>query len=95
MQHKSKPIGKILQSVLKDINAYDNFIKLWILQNWNEAMIKPITQICRPVKFDGDVLIVEAISESWANELQRFKREMIDILNRKFNHLNVKDIKIV
>ena len=95
MNHKAKSIGTVLQSVLKDIDVYDNFIRLWILQNWDEVFDKNITRICRPVKFEGDVLVIEAISESWANELQQFKKKMIYSLNSKFNQLNVKDIKIV
>ncbi|MCD6375388.1 MAG: DUF721 domain-containing protein [Caldisericaceae bacterium] len=95
MNHKAKSIGTVLQSVLKDIDVYDNFIRLWILQNWDEVFDKNITRICRPVKFEGDVLVIEAISESWANELQQFKEKMIYSLNSKFNQLNVKDIKIV
>lgn len=95
MKHNVKSIGTVLQSVLKDIDAYDNFIRLWILQNWDEVFDKNITQICRPVKFEGDILVLEAISESWANELQKFKNKMIYSLNTKFNQLNVKDIKIV
>ncbi|WP_456441209.1 DUF721 domain-containing protein [Caldithrix abyssi] len=94
MKHEPKSIGAALQTALKQMEAYDNFLKLWVVQNWKKVMMKPLSEICRPIKFENETLIIEAKSEAWANELQKYKKEMIDILNRKFDQLNVTDIKI-
>lgn len=95
MKHNVRKIGTILESVLKDINAYDNVNKLLILSNWNDLVDPKISRVCRAVKFEKDVLILEAISESWKNELISLKPQIIRILKEKFNQLEIKEIKIV
>ncbi len=95
MKHKPKKIGTILEYVLKDIHAYDNVNKLLILTNWKEIVDPKISKLCRPVKFEQDVLILEAISESWRDELLNLKPMIIKLIKQKFNQLNINDIKIL
>ncbi len=95
MKHKVQKIGTILQSVLKDINADKDINKLYVLSNWHKIMVPEIANLCRPVKFEGDILVLEAISESWRNELKNLRPQILAIINKKFNHVKIRKIKII
>ncbi len=95
MKRNTTSIGNAIQSVLKNIDAYDSYVKLYIVQNWKNIMPSPISEICKPLTFEQEVLVVEANSEAWAKELQRFKNQIIKQLNQKFSQLQLKEIKII
>ncbi|NOX90829.1 MAG: DUF721 domain-containing protein [Calditrichaeota bacterium] len=95
MKHEPEKIGKILEFVLKDINALEDFTKLNILNNWETLVDKKISRICHPVQFEGNILVLEAISEGWKKELLKIKFEIIRILKSKFKQLKIEDIKIL
>ncbi len=95
MKHEPEKIGKILEFVLKDINAFEDFSKLNILNNWETLVDRKISRICRPVQFEGNILVLEAISEGWKKELLKIKFEIIRILKSKFKQLKIEDIKIL
>ncbi len=95
MKHEPRPLKNVLHSVLKEIDAYDDYLRYWLLQHWNEVMEDPIAKVCRPVKFQGNTLILEAISESWVNELENYKNRIKYLLNTKFKRLKIEKIKII
>ncbi len=96
MKHNVKAIGSILETVLKDINAEDPIAKKKIISDWQDLFDSTISKVCRPVEFtEDDVLILEAISESWKNELKNMKPIILTALKSKFNRLKIKDIKII
>ncbi|RLD17091.1 hypothetical protein DRI50_00265 [candidate division KSB1 bacterium] len=96
MKHNTRSIGSILESVLRDINADDPVAKKRIINEWQEIMDPRISKVCHPVNFtENNVLILEAISESWKNELINLKPIIMKTLKSKFNQLKIKDIKIL
>ncbi len=95
MKREAKKIGNLLESVLKSINAYDNFIKLTIVENWNELVDPGISRVCKAVAFEDNVLIVQAISEAWKKELRQHKKKIISALQQAFNQIKIEDVKIV
>ena len=96
MKHNVKAIGSILENVLNDINADDPIAKKKIISDWQDLFDSTIGKVCRPVQFtEHDVLILEAISESWRNELKNVKPMIITALKSKFNRLKIKDVKII
>ncbi len=96
MKHNSRAIGSILEKVLQDINADELVAQKRILTEWETLFDSSIGKICRPVQFTQEnELILEAISESWKEELLQVRPLIINVLKSKFNHLKIKNIKII
>ena len=96
MKHNVRDVGSILKSLLKNINAEDPVAKKIIINEWQNIIDPKISKVCYPISFsDDNVLILEAISESWKNELVNLKPLIMKTLKTKFNQLKIKDIKIV
>ncbi len=96
MKHNSRAIGSILEKVLQDIHADDLVAKKKIISEWDSLLNSTISKVCRPVQFTkDDVLILEAISESWKKELKNVCPLIMEALKSKFNRLKIKEIKII
>jgi predicted nucleic acid-binding Zn ribbon protein len=86
-------IGNVIRDVLKNhrLETDTSLIRVWDI--WEEAVGEVIAANTRPAAFKGNLLIVNATSSSWLQQLRFLKPEIIQKLNHVLGEVPVKDIK--
>ena len=86
-------IGSVLRDVLKNsrLETDTSLIKVWDI--WQEAVGDVIAANTRPAAFKGNLLIVNATSSSWLQQLRFLNPEIIQKLNHVLGEIPVNDIK--
>jgi predicted nucleic acid-binding Zn ribbon protein len=86
-------IGSVLRDVLKKsrLETDTSLIKVWDI--WQEAVGDVIAANTRPAAFKGNLLIVNATSSSWLQQLRFLKPEILQKVNHVLGNVSVKDIK--
>ena len=86
-------IGSVLRDMLKNsrLETDTSLIKVWDI--WQEAVGDVIAANTRPAAFKGNLLIVNATSSSWLQQLRFLKPEILQKVNHVLENVSVKDIK--
>ncbi len=86
-------IGSVLRDMLKKsrLETDTSLIKVWDI--WQEAVGDMIAANTRPAAFKGNLLIVNATSSSWLQQLRFLKPEILQKVNHVLGNVSVKDIK--
>ena len=86
-------IGSVLRDMLKKSRLETNtsLIRVWDI--WQEAVGDVIAANTRPAAFKGNLLIVNATSSSWIQQLRFLKPEILQKVNHVLGNVSVKDIK--
>ena len=86
-------IGSVLRDMLKNsrLETDTSLIKVWDI--WQEAVGEVIAANTRPAAFKGTLLIVNATSYSWLQQLRFLKPEILQKVNHVLGNVSVKDIK--
>ena len=86
-------IGNVIRDMLKNnrLVTDTSLIRVWDV--WEETVGEVIAANTRPAAFKGDLLIVNATSSSWLQQLRFLKPEIIQKINHALGELPVKDIK--
>lgn len=86
-------IGKVIQDMLKThrLGTDTSLVRVWDV--WEAAVGEAIAANTRPAAFKGDLLIVNATSSSWLQQLRFLKAEIIQKINHALGDVPVKDIK--
>ena len=86
-------IGSVLRDMLKKsrLETDTSLIKVWDI--WQEAVGDVIAANTRPAAFKGNLLIVNATSSSWLQQLRFLKPEILQKVNHVLGNVSVKDIK--
>ena len=86
-------IGNVIRDMLKNhrLETNTSLIRVWDV--WEEAVGEVIATNTRPAAFKGDLLIVNATSSSWLQQLRFLKPEIIQKINHALGEVPVKDIK--
>jgi len=86
-------IGSVLRDMLKNsrLETDTSLIRVWDI--WQEAVGDVIAANTRPAAFKGNLLIVNATSSSWLQQLRFLKPEILQKVNHVLDNVSVKDIK--
>jgi predicted nucleic acid-binding Zn ribbon protein len=86
-------IGSVLRDMLKKsrLETDTSLIRVWDI--WQEAVGEVIAANTRPAAFKGNLLIVNATSSSWLQQLRFLKPEILQKVNNVLGNVSVKDIK--
>jgi predicted nucleic acid-binding Zn ribbon protein len=86
-------IGSVLRDMLKKsrLETDTSLIRVWDI--WQEAVGEVIAANTRPAAFKGNLLIVNATSSSWLQQLRFLKPEILQKVNHVLGNVSVKDIK--
>jgi predicted nucleic acid-binding Zn ribbon protein len=86
-------ISDILNSALSKYRpAMDTeMTRIWDI--WDDAVGKPIAMNAKPDAFKDGILIVNVSSSSWIHQLKFLEKEMIINMNKKLEHISVKQIR--
>lgn len=87
------PIGKVLQHILKDKGLASNMALVRVWDIWESTVGEMIAANTIPAAFKGNLLIVNAASSSWIQQLRFLKQDLISQLNSVLGENLVKDIK--
>ena len=87
------PLGSVIRDMLKNhrLKTDSSLIRVWDV--WEEAVGEVIAANTRPAAFKGDLLIVNAASSSWLQQLRFLKPDIIQKINRILEGGAVQDIK--
>jgi predicted nucleic acid-binding Zn ribbon protein len=86
-------IGHVIRDMLKHhrLETDTSLIRVWDV--WEDAVGEVIAANTRPAAFKGDLLIVNATSSSWLQQLRFLKPEVIRKINHALGEVSVQDIK--
>ena len=86
-------IGSVLRDMLKKsrLETDTSLIRVWDI--WQEAVGEVIAANTRPAAFKETLLIVNATSSSWLQQLRFLKPEILQKVNHVLGNASVKDIK--
>ena len=87
------PLGSVIRDMLKNhrLKTDTSLIRVWDV--WEEAVGEVIAANTRPAAFKGDLLIVNAASSSWLQQLRFLKPDIIQKINHILEERAVQDIK--
>ncbi|MCD6245876.1 DUF721 domain-containing protein [candidate division WOR-3 bacterium] len=77
-KNKPKPIGEILNNVLKKVGAYENFK---IQSNWEQIVGKEIASVTDPLLIESGTIEIRVKNTIWKRELD----SMSDAIIREIN----------
>jgi predicted nucleic acid-binding Zn ribbon protein len=86
-------IGRVLQNILEDQGVASNTRLSRIWEVWADAVGSHIAANAVPAAIKGKLLIVNAESSAWIQQLHFLKQEMIVKINRTLGEDLVIDIK--
>mgnify|MGYP001440049623 CR=1 FL=1 len=62
---------------------------------WEEVVGKAVAKNCIPEKVQHGILIVQALTPVWRNEIATKKKEIIEKLNTKLGKKIIKDMRVL
>jgi predicted nucleic acid-binding Zn ribbon protein len=91
----SSRIGDVLPHVLSDLKLNEPLRAYRAVECWAEAVGEQLAQHTRAVSVHEGVLLVEADSSAWMQEIQFHKRRILDRLERLCGKGMVRKLKCV
>ena len=90
---EAKPLNMLINKFLKSIGLKEKFEENFAIVYWDSVVGKEISENTEPFKVNKGVLFIKVKDSTWRNELQYFKNEIIEKLNRKIGKRIVRDLK--
>lgn len=90
---QARSINKLIFQFLKGIGIKDKIEENFAIVYWDSVVGKEIAEKTEPFKVLKGSLFVKVADTVWRNELQYFKNEIIEKLNKKIGKKIIKDIK--
>lgn len=90
---QAKPLNQLINQFLMNIGIKDKIDQYSSIVYWDHVVGREISERTEPVKIIKGVLFVKVRDHVWRNELQYFKHEIMEKLNRKIGKKVVIDIK--
>lgn len=88
-------VGGLLERLLEKWGLAEQVERAAVLEEWEQRVGERVAQKARPVRLDGDTLIVEVESASWLMELQMMKRELLKRINAGRDRARIEKIVLV
>jgi len=92
MKGKPKKVGDILPEVFRDLGLEEKLEEVELARLWADVVGDRIAAVSRPGRVRDGVLLVEVDTSSWMQELSFRKRQIMDLVRKRFSRLDVKDI---
>jgi len=92
-KHAFVHIGSVIRDMLNNhrLETDTSLVRVWDI--WEQAVGEVVAANTRPAAFKGNLLIVNATSSSWLQQLRFLKPEIIHKINHLIGGVPVKDIK--
>ncbi|MBI4744327.1 MAG: DUF721 domain-containing protein [Actinobacteria bacterium] len=92
-------LDNIIKDVIKNKKIKRKIKENAIIDIWKELVGENVANISKPIKIEGNILFVDIISSTWAQELKFFENKILNDIKNKMNlnikkiFFNIKDIK--
>lgn len=90
---EAKPLNQLIYQFLHNLGIKEKIEENFAIAYWDSVVGKDISKRTEPFKISKGILFVKVNDTTWRNELQYFKNEIIEKLNKKIGKKIVKDIK--
>lgn len=92
---QAKQLNQLIDQFLNSIGIKDKIDQYSSFAYWDKVVGKEIADRTEPFSISKGVLFVKVADTAWRNELQYFKNEIIQKLNKKIGKKIVTDIKFL
>ncbi len=93
MKRKPERIGNILPDVIRNLGLDSKLEEVELEKLWGTVVGERIAAVSRPRGIRDGVLTVEVDTSAWMQELSFRKKQIIDLVRKKFSRLEVRDIR--
>ncbi len=90
---EAKPLNQLIFQFLKSVGIKGKIEEYLAIVYWDHVVGKEIAKQSEPFKVVKGSLFVKVNDTVWRNELQFFKNEIIEKLNKKIGKNVIRDIK--
>ena len=87
-----KQISGVLDSVIQNLGIGQRLKKAEAVDKWSDVVGEQIGKVTKPLRVEGETLIVHVTSAVWRNELIFLKRELIAKVNKAVGQNIIKEI---
>jgi predicted nucleic acid-binding Zn ribbon protein len=94
-QKTSSRVGDVLPHVLTDLKLSEPLRAYRAVDRWADAVGEQLAQHARAVSIHQGVLLVEADSSAWMQEIQFHKRRILDRLEQSCGKRMIRELKCV
>ena len=91
----AQSIGTVIQDVLKNLGVVERIGETKISRCWKDIVGEEIDRAAKPVRIEGKKLIVAVKSAVWRQELNFYKKEILDNIYKRVGPGIVKDISFI
>lgn len=88
-----RPLNELIFQFLESIGIKERVEEHFAFVYWDSVVGKEIARQTEPTKITRGILFVKVKDSVWRNELQYFKNEIIEKLNKRIGKKVVEDIK--
>lgn len=86
-------IKVVIQTIVDKLSYMAGYKKAWLEKHWVELVGEETGKHSRPFKIEKDILFVSVDSSVWNQEIFMKRANLINIINQKFAHKIVEDVK--
>ncbi len=88
-----RPLNELIFQFLESIGIKERVEEHFAFVYWDSVVGKEIARQTEPTKITRGILFVKVKDSVWRNELQYFKNEIIEKLNKRIGKKVIEDIK--
>ncbi len=88
-----RPLNELIFQFLESIGIKERVEEHFAFVYWDSVVGKEIAKQTEPTKITRGILFVKVKDSVWRNELQYFKNEIIEKLNKRIGKKVIEDIK--
>jgi len=95
MKQNFKSLNNTLHNIIQKYNLDEAYADQIIRENWNKIVNKNVNNVVKPVKITNQVLHLHAKTDSWKQESEIVKDQIMEIVNKYLDPYQIKDIKFI
>lgn len=92
---KFKSINNSLNNILNEFHLESAYQERLIISSWREKVDGRIAAVTEPVSFENGSLALRANSLMWKEELNNNMDRLLDMVNKSFDQITIKEIQFV
>ena len=94
MKHNFIPIEQALKQIFKDYGREDEYYFAYLSSNWEQIIGKSLAKVSRPIALKKKKLTLKTNTELWKNEFIKRTEQILEMINRKTEGFEIKEINI-
>jgi predicted nucleic acid-binding Zn ribbon protein len=95
LKSKFQNIGVSLNRILEQYHLNNAYKESELIRNWSKIVNKSLSGVSRPESLKDGLLVLRVSSNSWKEEINKNKDNLILMINKAFNENLVKQINLI